>query len=375
MIRDSVVFRSIPFVTTGLAFLPACGGDDGVATGSDDDSTSSPSTMTMSASDSSASADDDDDDTSDTDINVTLDGSSTEDGSSSDSGDPLCGGGSCNAVAPVGWFGPVTYAVVEPGAPMPGCPDDVLEAGPTVLDGFVDPGPAVCTCECELSAPLTCNSCMETSASQNCQNGGGYYGGCPYNNVTVTDDCTNVDILGFLSFSSTEQGYYYGGGGAVMCEEESEDLIPPFAWQATIATCRVPDTALACTEGICVPPTPEGFEAKWCIYQTGDLECTDANFPVKSSFWTEVEDTRSCTNCQCGTADQSCDGLELQVFGGPDCAGEPVALIGSDNICTAALGQSVAGDFGEDGGCPVTEAPVAQGTIMPTGPFTFCCSE
>jgi hypothetical protein len=371
MIRDSVVFRSIPFVTTGLAFLPACGGDDGVATGDDD--SSGPGTMTVSATESSGSADDDDTaDTSDTDINVTLDGSSTEDGSSSDSGDPLCGGGSCGAVAPVGWFGPVTYARVEPGGLTPGCPDDVLDPGPTVLDGFADPGPAVCTCTCELSAPLSCNACMETSATQNCQGGGYYYGGCPYNSTTVTDNCTNVDILGFLSFTSTED-YYYGGGGA-MCEEESEDLIPPFEWDAQIVTCRVPDTALACTEGVCVPPIPEGFEAKWCIYQTGDLECTDANYPNKTVFWSDVDDTRGCTNCQCGSAASSCEEQDLMVFDGEDCAGEPIAVLEPTGSCVAGTGGSVAGT-GTAAACPVTDPPISQGMILPTGPFTFCCNE
>lgn len=372
MIRDSIVFRSIPFVTTGLAFLPACGGDDGNVTASDDDSTGDP-TMTVSATD--PSADDDDDDDSGTssvdDATATIDDSGSSDGgSSSDSGDPVCGEGSCNAVAPVGWFGPVTYARVEPGGNMPACPGDILQPGPTVLDGFEDPGPATCTCECELSAPLTCNSCAETSATQNCQGGGYYYGGCPYNATVVTENCTNIDILGFLSFTSTDQGYY--GMPQPMCEEESEELIPPFQFDATIVTCKVPDTALVCADGICVPPAPEGFEAKWCIYQTGDLECTDPSFPNKSIFYSNVEDTRGCTSCQCGSAASSCEEQQLMVFDGEDCAGEPIAVLDATGACVAGTGGSVAGT-GTEAACPVTEAPVPEGAIMPTGPFTFCC--
>ena len=63
------------------------------------------------------------------------------------------------------------------------------------------------------------------------------------------------------------------------------------------------------------------------------------------------------------------------VFGGPDCAGEPIAYIASDNVCTAAVGQSIAGTYNSQNPCPVTQAPVAQGAIAPTGPFTFCCAD
>jgi len=370
MIRDGLVFRSIPLVTSGLAFLPACNDGGGTATGNGDDISTGTSVTATETQESSSGDPDTSDDVS------TFDSSSDE---STDTGDPQCGGeNTCGALPPIGWFGPVVYARTDPGEPPPACPVEVDNPGPTVVDGFVDPGPAACGCECEISAPQTCNGTMVTSdqpdCSQECEYYG-YYGYCyGYGGYTqVTGGCVNVEVEGFARFNSYEN-YYYGGGGS-MCEETETENIPPFAWAATITTCRIPETALACDAGVCIPPAPDGFESKWCMYQQGDLECPSGQYPNKTVFWSDVEDTRACSNCQCGTAASSCEDAQLMIFGGPDCAGEPIALIDSDNQCTAAIGQSIAGTFDTQDPCPVTQASVPQGTIMPTGPFTFCCAD
>jgi hypothetical protein len=373
MIRDAVAFRSIPLLTSGLAFLPACG-DGGSSTGPDDDSSSGPSSMTQ-----PEESGDDDDDTNDTTSNLddsaTLDDSSGGDATdaTTDTGDPQCGGANtCGAVPPIGWFGPTVYARVQPGDLPPPCPPEVSSPGPTVLDGFADPGPATCTCECELSGDQACVSCMETSASQGACTPNYYGSSCPYNSTTVTDDCIDIDVLGWVGFVSAE-AYFYGMP-APMCEETEEVNIPPFAWEATIATCRIPDTALACDTGVCIPPAPEGFESTWCIYQQGDIDCPAGDYPNKTLFWSDIEDTRGCSNCQCGSAAESCNERDLLIFDGDDCAGDPILVVEPTGICVQGTGGSIAGTPSE-AACPVTEAPVASGEIMPTGAFTFCCAD
>jgi hypothetical protein len=373
MIRDAVVFRSIPLVTSGLAFLPACGGD-GNTTGDDDDSTGSPTSMTA---EDTANVDDTSPNETSSDDASTLDdststSSATATDDTTDSGDPQCGTGTCGATPPIGWFGPTVYARVLPGDLPPPCPEEWNNPGPTVLEGFTDPGPAVCGCECELSAPQTCISCMETAATQGACTPNYYYGNCPYNNTDVTDDCTNVNVLGWVGFTSDESNYY-GGGGSV-CEETATEAIPPFQFDAQIATCRIPESALACDAGVCIPPAPEGFESKWCIYQQGDIECPAGEYPNKTIFWSDVDDTRGCTNCQCGTAAEVCTERQLMIFNGPDCAGDPAFIVEPDGVCVQATGGSIAGTPAESG-CPVNEPSMPQGEIMPTGAFTFCCSE
>jgi hypothetical protein len=190
---------------------------------------------------------------------------------------------------------------------------------------------------------------------------------------SVTESCLNLEVPGFARFNVSGGYYYYGYGYGATCEETEIEDIPPFAWAATITTCRLPDDALLCDGGVCVPPIPEGFESKWCMYQTGDLECPAGPFPVKTLFYSGVEDTRACSNCQCGTVSQSCEEAELMVFGGPDCAGEPVAYLPGNNQCVEVFGESVAADWGAEEACPVTEPSEPQGAIVAMGPFTFCC--
>jgi hypothetical protein len=201
------------------------------------------------------------------------------------------------------------------------------------------------------------------------------YGYCYGNNLAVTESCQAVDLSGFVRFSAGGYYYYGGYGYGATCEETEIEDIPPFSWAATITTCRLPDDALLCDGGVCVPPIPEGFENKWCMYQTGDLECPAGPFPVKTLFYSSVEDTRACSNCQCGTVTSNCEETELMVFADENCAGEPVAIVAADFTCTPAMGGSVAVDAGAEEACPVTEPSEPQGAITPMGPFTFCCSE
>jgi hypothetical protein len=416
MTRDGFGFRSIPVFTGALAFLPACGGDDANVTGADDTGGTTSATDDSTGTPPTSSVDD-----------STSNGESTS-AESAETGDPLCGGaGSCGAMPPVGWFGPVVYARVVPGQEMPTCPAEVPEVGPILADGFADPGPTLCGCECQLTQPASCYSSIigqgggyndegyygsggfiiypDTDGyygSGGYMSGGyvtgyvgtgygggsgygvtgnygsdgyadsGYGGGCYGGYDYIGDGCLNIEIDGAIRFSSYDD--YYGGGG--MCEETATELIPAFAWAATIATCRLPDTALLCgDDGVCIPPAPDGFEAQWCMYQEGDLECPAGPYPNKVVFWSDVEDTRDCSNCACGSTGSSCEDAQLLVYSEPDCAGVPIATIPADNQCVEVVAASVAADFGAEAACPVTDESVAEGAIAPTGPFTFCCSD
>lgn len=422
--RDVGWVRSIPWFTGGLAFLPGCNGDGTVATNGDDTTTAS-SDSTMDGTDTG--------DTGSTDDGPPVTEST---GETVDTGDLECGGsGTCGAVAPTGWFGPLVYARVENGVPPPSCPAEVGNAGPTVVDGFVDPGPAVCECSCSPESPLNCAAYLihgdgygnDTGYTSygfidygsdiddggddgygvstdyggtgygGTATGGGYYGGtgtggyyggttdggyygesgggpsCGGESDNVGETCVNISIdesVRFNVFSDYYYGYY--GYGSNMCEKTENEVIPPFAWAASITTCRIPEAALPCDDGVCLPEIPAGFEDKWCIYQQGDLECPDP-FPVKSTFWSDTEDTRQCSTCQCGTL-ATCEDAELMIFEAPDCAGEPVAVLNDASDCTEVSGASMIADFGGEE-CPVAEASEPQGSIAPTGEFTFCCNQ
>jgi hypothetical protein len=424
--RDVGWVRSIPLFTGGLTFVPACNGGGDVATDGDDTTTAS-SDSTMDATE-------------------TFDTGSTDDGppttestdDTADTGTQACGGeGTCGAAAPLGWFGPLVYARVEGGAIPPSCPAEVGDPGPTVVDGFIDPGPAVCECQCQPTMPLNCNAYLiqgdgyesesdsygytsygfivsgsddgdddgygvttgyggtgddfggtgtggyyggtATGGYYGGTTDGGYYGESGYGGVcggesdNVGETCVNLSIEGPVRFNVSSDYYYgYYGYGANMCEKTESEVFPMHSWAASIATCRIPEVAPACDDGVCLPEIPEGFENKWCIYQQGDLECPDS-FPAKSTFWSDVEDTRSCSTCDCG-AIASCDDADLMIYEAADCAGEPIAVLNDDSDCTEVSGASMIADFGGEE-CPVAQQSEPQGTIVATGEFTFCCSE
>ncbi len=356
--RDGLYFGSLPLFTGALAFLPGCPADSGMNTetsGSTGDgsgsSTGGSATLTTSTSMSESSS-------SESSISTTADTSTS---SPETTGDPECGGGTCGSPAPSGWFGPTIYAAVGAGAELPACPAEYPDTGPTVLAGFNAPAATTCDCTCTLSGGGGCNGGLQTHAQADCYDWIGY--------SNITEGCTNVAINGFVT------AYAYGGYPPPTCMKDTTEEIPPVAWDATIRTCRLSETSLSCNDGgVCLPPPPEDFEATWCIYQQGDVECPAGPFGNKQMFYTGVEDTRDCTNCTCGTAGTDCQNGEVQIFAAPDCAGEPVATVPFGNVCTAAVGNSVAGDFGGQAPCPINTAPMPEGDVAATGPFTFCCT-
>ncbi len=433
---DNIRFGSIPVFAGALAFLPACTPDTAQSFASAGESTST------TADDTSGSA-----------------GTRPSDGSTmTDPTDPTDPTGvpecvTCGSEPPDGWFGPVVYARLAPGEEAPACPPEVAEPGPTLLDGFVDPGPAVCSCSCENPVAQDCSADMTMTwvdgyygattgyygattgyygattgyygasgyvgesgyvtgggsvsggyygtgggtdggyggssggAYYGGSTGGGYYGGttdgyygtgggCYGGYALITETCLNIAVDGEIRFRAFG-GYETDGGYYGACEKQESADIPVTEWAATITTCRLPEDTPGCEGGdICIPAAPAGFEQKWCLYRDGDAECPSADYPNKTVFWSNVDDTRACTDCSCGVATNSCEDAELLVFGEADCAGEPLAVLPSADGCVdVAMGQSVVGDFGSEAACPVTEAPEPEGSIAPSGPFTFCCSD
>jgi hypothetical protein len=346
-----------------LALLSACPtettdppGNDGA----DDDSGSASMTTTL---DADATADDDGSTgTADDTTSATLTSSGTTEGAdTTDTGDAECGpAAACGELAPVGWFGPAIYARVLGGGPAPDCPESFSALGPSVLEGWNDPGPAICECSCELSTPLTCSSYAYSHNTASCNT---------YNLYTpVTTMCVNANLTGWTQFYSNAQNF-------PTCMQESSETFPPPVWDAQIRSCKLAEdaTGQACGEGgTCLPTAPEGFESGLCIYKDGDNECPAGAYANKTLFHANFDDTRECSNCSCGSATATCT-APLQVFEGTDCEGAPLAEIAPNSACTQVTGGSVAMASDDDGGCPVSSPAEPMGAIMPTGPFTFCC--
>jgi len=340
-----------------LAFLPACapgeskpGDTDGTSSG---ESGSSGEATTLTTAPESSESTTDDPATS-----TSLDTSET--------GEPgTCPEGAlCGSEPPEGWFGPTIIARVPNGEAAPACPEEIPEAGPILFDGFSDPPPAVCSCECQPPASPSCDANLVVRGPNSC---GGFY-----DFINVESTCTNLDVDSFAEFNLYGYYYYYN---PPMCMAEQSAEIPPIAWESTINTCRLSETPLSCEGGgVCIPPAPEGFEATWCIYQQGDSGCPAGVFNTKSLVFSGAVDTRECGDCTCGSAGNQCEGAELMVFSEPDCAGTPDAFLPANGPCSDLTAASFAVDYPASGSCPVSSPPQSMGAAEPTGEFTFCCA-
>ncbi len=266
----------------------------------------------------------------------------------------------CVTAPPEGWFGPVVIALGEAGSPPTPCEEETgyTENGLTLMRGYHDPGPAACSCECTLSGANSCYSYvydMDAACSQ-------------YQTfLQITMDCHPFVVDGGAYFSSFSQGNAF-------CQGEVTEDLPEPDWDAQVTTCKTEDPGAECSEGVCTPTPPEGFEDTLCIYMEGEQECPAGDFSEQFIQYSGVDDTRNCTNCACGMAAASCMGT-LQVFASDDCTGESLADCGV-NACTMGVsgGNSVAIDYGSEGVCPVMTPPEPAGTIAVAGAFTYCCT-
>lgn len=356
--RDGFLIQTLPFFRGALAFLPGCSPTTKVDDTNGTDATGSAS-MTMTTTEGSESTTEDPTTSSSTmSTTATTTETMTTAVDTTETGDPQCGGGTCVAPVEDGWFGPTVFARLPLDGELPSCTPEFPDAGPTLLEGYQDPGPATCDCSCELQMAPNCNGQMVSYSTANC--------GTWLESIQVSANCTNINITSSARFST----YGYGVG---ICDETEIEDIPPVPWDATIRTCRVPENALTCDTGVCLPQLPEGFEANWCMYRQGDFECPAGEYANKSLFWSGAEDSRACSNCTCGTAGTNCNDSQADVFAGADCEGNPVATLNA-NQCTNVTGLSVAGTFGATEACPVMTPPEPMGTVAPMGEFTFCCA-
>lgn len=283
---------------------------------------------------------------------------STETSSSTGPLDPECGTATCGAPAPDGWSGPLIYTRVAPAAELPPCPMEAPSPGLTWLDGFIDPGPAICGCTCD-EPQSDCYAYVYTHDTPDCDQ---------YVDITMlVDECVNLDIPGFVRFLA--YGTYYGG----VCQPLVEEQIPPPGWNAAIRTCELVETPMACMDGgVCLPTPPEGFESTWCLSRIGDESCPAGPYTEKQLFHTGVEDDRDCSNCTCGTSAQDCTAAVLEVFSEPDCGGEPSGTV-EGTQCTAVVGESFTRSQPNAETCAVVASPEPEGSITPVGEVTFCC--
>lgn len=279
-----------------------------------------------------------------------------------DCADPVCQGAGyvCTPPPATGWNGPVAFYSVA-GGTIPSCAGAYATLAQSGHMGLNAP-PAVCGCSCNGPTGEGCFPDIDYFFDTNC----GSYNqsdGLPFN------FCTNV---------GTGNGSVKGKPGVAMggsCGPNPSKSIPTNSWSNSYATCSYnakTDTGGCQNSSLCVQSPGTGAWAKPCVWQMGDVSCP-AVYTQKATIYTSDTDSRGCTPCSCTYSPGSCT-APLTVWTAGSCSGTSLA-ISTDNTCHQFAGWSaIAGSITNTAGSCAGSSVTPNGTDVPAGPVTVCCT-
>ncbi|MDI1430349.1 hypothetical protein [Polyangium sorediatum] len=130
---------------------------------------------------------------------------------------------------------------------------------------------------------------------------------------------------------------------------------------------------------VCQPRAPLPFLGEVCVFKGGDNSCPAGQYADKHLFYEDVEDSRACTTCTCGSpTGSSCDAT-IQVSSDTGCNSELASFTAGQcanlpNNFATILGRKAAITNPPSGGaCAVSGGGQATGAITPDNATTFCC--
>lgn len=278
----------------------------------------------------------------------------------------------CAPTPPEGWTGPMAGTEALSGEALSTCPASFPTEEKLVYENIVATGECSCTCP-GVSSGFTCgNAVLDgrsgtgiTQCNQMCL-------GCLVL-IPPTGACTTADNSELASSPamSVSLGRITNTG---QCSNalESNDLEASFERQARY--CSAPPVEASCPEaGTCLPNTDDASFDRTCIFQAGDLECP-SDYPTKHLRFTDLEDTRSCSSCNCSgpAVGTSCGGtltysrIDVQ----PTCALTTVSASGC--VTKPQVGLTAKYVPGTSFSCSKSGAELS-GEVTGTEPTTVCC--
>lgn len=218
-----------------------------------------------------------------------------------------------------------------------------------------------CTCEC---GALESGACSHLAAVERTSDAA-----CLLfeSQEPVSEACTSLSNPVGL-----EEGLQATTETAGSCAPSGTTDIQPPVLETALTVCS-PDTAAACTDGVCLP---ELRTARPCVWQPGEHEC-----PARSGYYERTiaysgfEDQRGCEPCSCGGPSGLCGGA-VEFFASANCSGAVVQSVGLES-CQASSGSASSARFlpveAPPGSCsPSPGTP--NGSIVWENTTTLCCS-
>lgn len=267
-------------------------------------------------------------------------------------------GGVCVAEVPGGWTGPIAVGRWAAGETAIACPGDWPMAATAGID--LTALPATCGCNCT----PTVGSCSVSYA---------YY---------AESSCGTEILSGSTDQSCSHEITIVAHRGVIAsvaapgssCAPTPVTTIPEVAWAQNMIACK-PDPIGICGDGPCMPAASAEFGERYCIMAPGDTPCPAGPYIARSVAYSEVEDTRGCAACECGTS-ATCNGGLREYYSG-FCNNTP-GVVTANGTCQASLipdeydfAVAYAGDAPNVACTPNT--PAATGSASPGNPMTVCC--
>lgn len=303
------------------------------------------------------------------------------------SGGPSCTapGLQCVPAVPAGWNGPVTR-LDDDDPDIDSCggayPDSVA-GGATDI---VAPAPD-CDCSCAAPSGGACSPSIDVrlydvTCGTTCNVN---YGSCA--NVTTT-----LADLGSGTFLDDDWNGIRLWPDAPQvtanptCEPVSNHVIPEL--QLSHVELCAPAAALEETcegDDVCVATPDEPFAATSCIWTEGATQCPAGDYVERDIIYRSVDDTRSCSECSCGGAQNvACEGQIAVSRSWPNHFELPT-MYPADGNCSDRIAPSgivILGDVTfaiaydppdpTASGCPASGGE-ASGIAAGSQPITLCC--
>lgn len=316
-------------------------------------------------------------------------------GADADSGppppEPNCGEGAvgkedyeCIERPPPDWSGPVALYKDVYSLPVPACP--ALFFSTPLFNGHEQPSStsAACSqCTCSGLTGVTCSAPTEEYFS-----GASCSGLCGWSGPSSQwDRCMGWAFEktdGCPAPTSVKLGPSTPSGTPSCTPSVQAPNLPP-AWIDRVRACHAPSSSLGC-EGdfVCAPKGNDAY-GQMCIFRIGegDVACPSGPYSKKYVLYQSANDTRSCTDCQCGTASNVQCNTTLKTYSDSlGCMTEDASIAAGTcgNFPTAPL-DPVEGKWVKaakltnqpTGTCPSSGGqPI--GSVTPSGPAqTICC--
>jgi hypothetical protein len=269
-------------------------------------------------------------------------------------------GYACVSPAPGGW----SFVAFAPSTPpsVTACPTSLQT---TSVD--VDPidTPANCSCTCDVGTPPTCTGMVSTKFGTNgtCPTGGG--------SAPADASCGTVPV----SVGAYMQASNPAGSGGSCVANPSTDVPSPGSTAGEICSGQHAFGA-GCSTGLVCALVPAPFSA--CVAKNGQVAC-----PAQSPYTTvhyagQLNDTRSCTNCQCGGTPMC--GLTWSFYNSPKCNANAALVLTPNGTCQATGAQATAyvsnmltGDPATATCSPPNAQPMPTGQVALNAEQTVCC--